>query len=120
MINRTFNAALTLLALVFAHPVWADFQLNMTEGVTSTSREIHSLHMMMLTVCALIAAGVYAAMVYAIVKFRKSAGAQAREILSQHHRRGDLDRHPGRHPRGYGRSGRRDAREDGGHAQFAS
>ena len=76
MINRTFNAALTLLALVFAHSAWADFQLNMPVGVTSTSREIHSLHMLMLTVCALIAAGVYTAMAYAIVKFRKSAGAK--------------------------------------------
>ena len=76
MINRTFSAALALLVSAFAHPAWADFQLNMPVGVTSTSREIHNLHMLMLSVCALIAAGVYTAMVYAIIKFRKSAGAK--------------------------------------------
>ncbi|MDX1563694.1 MAG: cytochrome c oxidase subunit II, partial [Gammaproteobacteria bacterium] len=43
---------------------------------TTSSREIYSLHMLILGWCAVIAAGVYAAMVYAIVKFRKSAGAQ--------------------------------------------
>ena len=76
MINRTFTAASTLLALVFAHPVWADLQFNMPVGVTSTSHEIYSLHMLMLTVCALIGAGVYAALIIAIVRFRKSAGAK--------------------------------------------
>jgi len=69
-------AALALLAAFAAAPAWADFKLNMPVGVTTTSREIYDLHMLMLGVCALIAAGVYAAMVYAIVKFRKSAGAK--------------------------------------------
>jgi cytochrome c oxidase subunit 2 len=55
--------------------VLADLQLNMPEGVTTSSREIYSLHMQILIVCAVIAAGVYAAMVYALVKFRKSKGA---------------------------------------------
>lgn len=48
----------------------------MPVGVTSTSREIYDLHMLVLWVCVVIAAGVYAAMVYAIVKYRKSAGAK--------------------------------------------
>jgi cytochrome c oxidase subunit 2 len=48
----------------------------MPVGVTSTSREIYDLHMLVLWVCVLIAAGVYGAMIYAIVKFRKSAGAK--------------------------------------------
>jgi cytochrome c oxidase subunit 2 len=64
------------LAFLAAAPAWADFKLNMTEGVTTTSHEIYDLHMLVFGVCALIAAGVYGAMVYAIVKFRKSAGAK--------------------------------------------
>jgi cytochrome c oxidase subunit 2 len=68
--------ALSLLAALAAGPAWADFKLNMPVGVTTTSREIYDLHMLILGVCALIAAGVYAAMIYAIVKFRKSAGAK--------------------------------------------
>jgi len=67
--------ALALLFTLAAAPAWADYKLNMPVGVTTTSREIYDLHMMVLGVCALIAAGVYAAMIYAIVKFRKSAGA---------------------------------------------
>ena len=68
--------ALALLAALAARPAAADFKLNMPVGVTTTSVEIYNLHMLMLGVCALIAAGVYAAMIYAIVKFRKSAGAK--------------------------------------------
>ncbi len=67
---------LALLACLAGWPAWADFKLNMPEGVTTTSHEIYDLHMLVLGVCTLIAIGVYGAMVYAIVKFRKSAGAK--------------------------------------------
>jgi len=70
------HGALALIALSAAGPAWADFKLNMPVGVTTTSREIYDLHMLVLGVCALIAVVVYGAMVYAIVKFRKSAGAK--------------------------------------------
>jgi cytochrome c oxidase subunit 2 len=68
--------AFALAAALAAGPARADFTLNMPVGVTTTSREIYDLHMLVLGVCALIAAVVYAAMIYAIVKFRKSAGAK--------------------------------------------
>jgi cytochrome c oxidase subunit 2 len=64
------------LACLAGSPAWADYKLNMPEGVTTTSHEIYDLHMLVLGVCTLIAVGVYAVMVYAIVKFRKSAGAK--------------------------------------------
>jgi len=78
MINRirVFVVSLALLTSSSAAPAWADFALNMRAGVTPTSREIYDLHMLVLWVCVLIAAGVYSAMIYAIVKFRKSAGAK--------------------------------------------
>jgi cytochrome c oxidase subunit 2 len=47
----------------------------MPVGVTTTSREVYELHMLVLWVCVVIGAGVYAAMIAAIVKFRKSKGA---------------------------------------------
>ena len=62
-------------AVIWSAPAFADFELNMPQGVTSSSRDIYSLHMQILIVCAVIAAGVYSAMVYAIVRFRKSKGA---------------------------------------------
>ena len=68
--------AAALLALTAAAPAFADWALNMPVGVTTSSREIYRLHMIVLGVCAVIGAGVYTAMVVAIVKFRKSAGAK--------------------------------------------
>jgi cytochrome c oxidase subunit 2 len=68
--------ALALLGMSFAGPAWSDFELNMPVGVTTMSREIYDLHMLILWVCVVIGAIVYAAMIYAIVKFRHSKGAQ--------------------------------------------
>jgi cytochrome c oxidase subunit 2 len=47
----------------------------MPVGVTTTSRDIYELHMLVLWVCTIIGLGVYGAMVVAIVKFRKAKGA---------------------------------------------
>jgi cytochrome c oxidase subunit 2 len=79
MINRTRVLALVLavLASSIAGPAWSDFELNMPVGVTTTSREVYDLHMLILWICAVIGFGVYAAMIVAIVKFRKSKGAVA-------------------------------------------
>src|SRR5688500_2889542 len=73
--TRLFAPVLALLALSIAGPAWSDFELNMPVGVTTTSREVYELHMLILWVCVVIGAGVYAAMIAAIVKFRKSKGA---------------------------------------------
>jgi len=55
----------------------AGLQYNMTEGVTEVSRSVHDLHMTMFWVCVGIGVLVFGAMIYSIVRFRKSAGAQA-------------------------------------------
>ena len=49
----------------------------MPVGVTTTSREVYELHMLILWICVIIGAGVYGAMIMAIVRFRKSKGAVA-------------------------------------------
>lgn len=69
------GAALVASAVFWSAPALSDLQLNMAEGVTTSSREIYALHMQILLVCVVIAAGVYTAMIVAIVKFRKSKGA---------------------------------------------
>jgi cytochrome c oxidase subunit 2 len=61
--------------LSIAGPAWSDFEVNMPVGVTATSREVHNLHMLVLWICVVIGAGVYGAMIVAIVKFRKAKGA---------------------------------------------
>ena len=75
--TRVLAPVLALLALSIAGPAWSDFELNMPVGVTTTSREVYELHMLILWVCVLIGAGVYGAMITAIIRFRKSKGAVA-------------------------------------------
>jgi cytochrome c oxidase subunit 2 len=61
-----------------AFPACADWgQLNMPKGVSSLSREIHDLHMLMLWICLVIAFFTFGAMIVAMVRFRKSRGAVA-------------------------------------------
>lgn len=73
----SFSGLAVLAAgLASVAPAWADLQWNMPLGATTGSREIYGLHMQVLWWCVIIAAGVYAAMIYAIVRFRKSAGAK--------------------------------------------
>ncbi len=70
-------AALALLAL--AGPALAanpqPWQLNMTPGVTESSAEVYTLHMIVLWICVVIGLLVFGAMTVAMFKFRKSKGA---------------------------------------------
>ncbi|MEO7387229.1 MAG: cytochrome c oxidase subunit II [Gammaproteobacteria bacterium] len=66
------TAALTALAALPAQAAWT---LNMTQGVTSTSREAYDLHMLVLWICTVVGIGVFGVMIYAIATFRKSKGA---------------------------------------------
>jgi cytochrome c oxidase subunit II len=74
-------AAISLFAVLasVAHADWGG--LNMPEGVTILSKKIYSLHMLILWICVAIAVVVFGAMIYSIVKFRKSQGAQADKTL---------------------------------------
>ena len=53
----------------------ADWTLNMPQGVTDLSQETYRLHMMVFWWCVAIAAVVFGAMFYSLVKHRKSKGA---------------------------------------------
>jgi cytochrome c oxidase subunit II len=62
---------------LLASPAFAAWELNMPVGVTELSRDIHRLHMLIFWVCVIIAALVFGAMIYSLVKFRRSQGAVA-------------------------------------------
>jgi len=53
----------------------------MTQGVTILSKKIYNLHMLILWICVIIAVFVFGAMIYSLVKFRKSQGAVADKTL---------------------------------------
>jgi cytochrome c oxidase subunit II len=67
--------ALATGAALPAHAGWN--LLNMPVGVTEISQGVHWLHMLMLWICVAIAAVTFGAMIYALLKFRKSKGAVA-------------------------------------------
>ena len=71
---RLFASALALTPLI-AEAGWE--QLNLTRGVTPYSETVYDLHMMILWVCVVTGIGVFGAIFYSILKFRKSKGAVA-------------------------------------------
>jgi cytochrome c oxidase subunit 2 len=68
-------AAISLFALLasVAHADWGG--LNMTEGVSILSKEIYGLHMTIYYWCIAIGVVVFGAMIFSLIKFRKSQGA---------------------------------------------
>jgi cytochrome c oxidase subunit 2 len=79
-LHKAGKIAAGMLLALFTAPVWAEWALNMTEGVTPFSREVFQLHMIILTICVLIGAVVFGAMIISIVQHRKSRGAEAAQF----------------------------------------
>jgi len=72
------SAVAGTVATLASLPAHADWSLvNMPEGVSILSREIYSMHMIMLWICTIIAVVTFGAMIYAMVRYRKSKGAVA-------------------------------------------
>lgn len=75
--RRAMQAATaTLFAALgsVAHADWGG--LNMTEGVTVLSKKIYGLHQLILIVCVVLAIAVFGVMIYSLIKFRRSKGAE--------------------------------------------
>lgn len=80
-IKKTATAALGLVLMLAGLGVRAeDSAYNLPEGVTRTSHEVYDLHMMVFWVCAGIGVVVFGAMLIAIFRFRKAAGAKAAQF----------------------------------------
>jgi cytochrome c oxidase subunit 2 len=75
--RRVFQAAFVSLFALVASVAHAEWALNMTEGVSILSKEIYGLHMEIFWWCVGIGVVVFGVMIYSLVKFRKSQGAQA-------------------------------------------
>ena len=80
--KRMLTALTGAVAAAASLPARADWSLlNMPKGVSELSQEIYGLHMLILWVCVVIAVFTFGAMIYAMVKFRKSKGAVADTTL---------------------------------------
>jgi len=72
-----FRKAFLLPLLFTPQLAYAELGLNLPEGVTSVSRDIYSLHMMIFWVCVAIAVLVFGVMIWSMIFHRKSKGAVA-------------------------------------------
>ena len=80
--RRGLQAAVATLFAVMASSAYAGWDgLNMTEGVTILSKKIYNLHMEIFWWCVGIAVVVFGVMIYSLIKFRRSAGAQPDKTL---------------------------------------
>lgn len=84
MVNKIIKNVFKTVALFFfalvtlqAHAQW---DMNMMEGVTPISHKVFGLHMFAIWICVGIAVVVYSAMIYSIIRHRKSRGAKAAEF----------------------------------------
>jgi len=72
---QRIRAALVGLPLwLISCSAFAEWELNLTEGVTDISRRVYDMHMMVLWICIVIGIVVFGAMAISIVKHRKSVG----------------------------------------------
>jgi len=82
MSNTTFRKRIAALSamipglLAFAPIARADWEVNMPRGVTAISQEVYGLHMLIFGICCIIAVVVFGAMIYSIMRHRKSLGVQ--------------------------------------------
>ena len=74
-VSLLFTVSLALLIPAIGSA--SEWQLNMTEGVTSSSKDIYGLHMLILYICCAIGVVVFGVMFYSMFAHRKSRGAKA-------------------------------------------
>ena len=72
---RTLGLLLGGGSLLATGNAWADYALNMTEGVTPVAEHAYSLHMLTLWICTIVGAAVFGVMIYSIFHHRKDKGA---------------------------------------------
>ncbi len=66
-----------LCLMLISHPLMAAYNLNMTPGVTTFSQGAYNVHQMVMWICVGIGTVVFGAMIYSIIKHRKSKQAVA-------------------------------------------
>ncbi len=67
---------LSIISLFFAQSIAAS-PINMPIGVTPISREVYDLHMAAFYICCVIGVLVFGVLIFSLIKYRKSKGAQA-------------------------------------------
>ena len=80
--SKLVRYALTAACVLSANAASAAWTLNLPRGATELSQEAYRLHMIIMAWCAGIAVVVFGAMIYSLVKFRRSKGAQPDQSMT--------------------------------------
>jgi len=73
---RTLVGLLGAVLLLGPSIALADYDLNLTKGVTKISQDQYFMHMLVLWICTIVGIGVFGIMIYSIINHRKSKGAK--------------------------------------------
>lgn len=80
MSGRMSATVVSIFSMLFVSSAQADYELNMTQGVTPISRQLYDLHMIVFWICVVIGVVVFVAMAWSILHHRKSKGAVAAQF----------------------------------------
>lgn len=82
-LNKKFAvlaAALGAGLFTVAGPALAEYGLNMPRGASDYSLDVYNLHMLIFWICTVIGVIVFGAIIYSVIKFRRSKGAVAAQF----------------------------------------
>ena len=72
--TKTLSRLLCTALLLGPAVAFADYELNLVQGVTEISHMQYNLHMIVLWICTVVGIGVFGVMIYSILNHRKSKG----------------------------------------------
>ena len=79
-IMRKLSSLLMAVVLLGPGIALADYQLNMTQSVTSIGQEMYDIHQLVMWICTIAGIGVFAVIIYSLINHRKSKGAVAAQF----------------------------------------
>lgn len=74
MLRTFFLIVVSLTSMLVVSPAWADWALNLTEGVTPISHQVYDLHMKILWIMVIVAVVVFTVIFWSIFHHRKDKG----------------------------------------------
>lgn len=75
--SKLIQIVIGITGAIFASGAYAEWETNLTQGVTDLSLEVYNLHMLVLWVCVAIGTLVFGVMIYSMINHRKSKGHEA-------------------------------------------
>lgn len=77
MVTKVYSFLIGALLSLLSSSVLADWQMNMSPGVTPISKQMFGLHMTVIWICVAIGIIVFGVMIYSLIMHRKSRGVSA-------------------------------------------